>query len=159
MRLAIKKILHLYKPQLIFFCETKLSSRQVNDVCRELGIENCLMVDCRGKSGGLAMLWSSEITVQITSYNNHHIDPKIQNANGRNWRWTGIYGHPKASQKKHTWSLLRRLVGLNKKIGGLDRNAKMVAELRESVKDCKLVDVGCRGHPFTRSNRHFGPII
>lgn len=77
MRLAIKKILHLYRPQLIFFCETKLSSRHVNDVCRELGIKNCLMVDCRGKSGGLVMLWSSERTVQITSCNNHHIDPEI----------------------------------------------------------------------------------
>ncbi|XP_052291873.1 uncharacterized protein LOC127900709 [Citrus sinensis] len=33
----------------------------------------------------------------------------------------------------------------------------MVADFRESVKDCKLEDVGCRGHRFTWSNRRFGP--
>lgn len=99
MFLAIKKILHLHRPQLIFLCETKLSSRQVNNVCRKLGIENCLVVDSKGKSGSLAMLWSLEITVQITSYSNHHIDAEIQNANGRSWRYTGIYGYPEAKKR------------------------------------------------------------
>lgn len=33
----------------------------------------------------------------------------------------------------------------------------MVADFREFVKDCKLEDVGYKGHPFTWSNRRFGP--
>lgn len=98
--LAIKKILHPHRPQLIFLCETKLSSRQVNNVCRKLGTENCLAVDSKGKGGGLAMLWSSEITVQITSYSNHHIDAEFRmqmEEAGDAWAYTVILKPTKRS--------------------------------------------------------------
>ena len=49
------------------------------------------------------------------------------------------------------------LLNSNEKMGSLDRNAGMVADFRESVKDCKLKDVGCRGHRLTWSNMRFGP--
>ena len=89
-------------------------------------------------------------------------------------RCIGVYGHPQASQKKHTWTLLRRLTGLfsllwlcfgdfneilnlNEKRGRLDRSADAINEFRAAIRDCKLFDLGSRGHPFTWSNRQFGP--
>ena len=82
--------------------------------------------------------------------------------------------HPENSQKRHTRTLLRRLAGLfnlpwlcfrdfneildlKKKLGGRERNLNMIIEFREAVNDCKLMDLGCRGYPFTWSNRRFGP--
>ena len=79
----MKKILHLHKPHLIFLCETKLRSGQVQEVCRQLGVENFFAVDKVGKSGGLAIMWNAELTVQINSYNRHHIDFLVQNAQGK----------------------------------------------------------------------------
>ncbi|KAL9444311.1 hypothetical protein AB3S75_017490 [Citrus x aurantiifolia] len=119
-------------------------------------------------------MWNAELTVQINSYSRHHIDFLVQNAQGKSWRGIGIYEHPQANQKKHTWTLLRRLAGLsslswlcfgdfneilslNEKTRGLDRSVDAVGEFREAVRDCSLIDLGSRGYPFTWSNRQFGP--
>lgn len=65
----------------------------------------------------------------------------------------GVYGHLEMGQKKHTWTLLRRLAGLfdtpwlyfgdfneilypSEKIGGNDRNLNMISEFRNA---CKIV--------------------
>ena len=45
------------------------------------------------------MLWSSDIDVNIASYSQHHIDAKIYNEGGPNWRCTGVYGHLETTQR------------------------------------------------------------
>ncbi|KAL9462155.1 hypothetical protein AB3S75_000204 [Citrus x aurantiifolia] len=136
-------------------------------------MENCFAVSSKGKSGGLAMLWNSETNVNISSFSSHYIDAEIVTENGDQMRCTGIYGHPEANQKKQTWTLLRRLVGLsssswlcfgdfneimhlNEKNGGNDREPSMIIDFREAVEDCHLRDVGYNGYPFTWSNRRSG---
>ena len=74
MRLKIKKIIHLHRPQILFCCETKMLVRQVNSIYRCFNFENCFAVDKTGIGGALTMLWSSDINVNITSYSSHHID-------------------------------------------------------------------------------------
>lgn len=59
--------------------------------------------------GGLALFWSSEVDVQVKSYSPYHIDAVVYNKGGKAWRCTGVYGHPEASQKHHTWTILKRL--------------------------------------------------
>lgn len=49
---------------------------------------------------GLAMLWSSDVEVNIVSYNNHHIDVYFTRQKRMKLRCTGVYGHPEGSQKK-----------------------------------------------------------
>lgn len=51
-----------------------------------------------------------------------------------------------------------KILNLNEKSEGLDRNAGAIAEFRD-VRECKLVDLGSRGYPFTWSNRQFGPCL
>lgn len=89
-------------------------------------------------------------------------------------RCTAIYGHPEMGQKKHMWTLQRRLAGVSntpwlcigdfneilhpsEKVGGTDRSLNMISEFREALQDCNLVDLGCKGYPFTWSNGRFGP--
>lgn len=88
-------------------------------------------------------------------------------------RCTWIYGHPKMAQKKHTWTFLRRLVGLsdthwlyfsdfneilypNEKIEGNDRSVNMISEFKEALHDWNLIDLGCKGYPFTWGYGRFG---
>ncbi|KAH9792802.1 reverse transcriptase domain-containing protein [Citrus sinensis] len=123
--------------------------------------------------GGLALFWSSGVNVSIKSFSSHHIDAVVQNPGGQMWRCTGIYGHPEAGQKQHTWCLLKRLADLfpypwccfgdfneilylHEKSGGNERNLNAVAEFRETIQACNLVDMGYKGYQFTWSNRRFG---
>ena len=144
------------------------------DTWKRLGLDNCFTVSRNGLGGGLEMLWNEDLDFEIASYNNHHIDTIIRGIDGRQWRCSEIYGHPEVGQKRHTWTLLRRQVGLftypwicygdfneilnlNEKTGGNDRNLSMVADFKEVINECKLSDIECRGYPFTWSNRRFGP--
>ncbi|KAH9684606.1 putative reverse transcriptase/RNA-dependent DNA polymerase [Citrus sinensis] len=135
----------------------------MSNMGKSLGFDNCLSVGRNGMGGGLALLWNHESNISIVSYSNHHIDAVVNEVNGKKWRCTGIYGHPESMQKRHTWTLLRRLAGLfnypwlcfgdfneilnlKEKLGGNDRCLNMVAEFREAVNDCSLVDLRCKDH-------------
>ncbi|KAH9679641.1 putative reverse transcriptase/RNA-dependent DNA polymerase [Citrus sinensis] len=147
-------------------------AKQMEVKRRILKFENCFIVDRCGLGGGLALLWTSDVSLEVKSYSKHHIDSVIHNENGSSWRCTSVYGHPESEQKKHTWSLLRRLAGmsslpwlyfgdfneifnLNEKVGGNERNPSKVHEFRQVVRDCRLLDLGLKGYPFTWSNRSF----
>ncbi|KAH9741755.1 putative reverse transcriptase/RNA-dependent DNA polymerase [Citrus sinensis] len=122
------------------------------------------------------MMWKSDINVHILSYSRHYIDAEVQSGSGKKWRCTGVYGHPEAHQKQHTWTLLQRLSGLSskpwlcfsdfneilrldEKSGGNDKNIRRVSEFREAVQDSKLADLGYKGYQFTwcngRDGQHF----
>lgn len=171
--LALKTILQMHKPQVVFLCETKLMSVQMRKVGKLLKFDGCFAVSSKGRSGGIAMMWNSEISVNITSFSSHHIDAEVQTERGKWVRCTGIYGHPEADQKRHTWTLLRRLAGLSsttwlcfgdfneilhlhEKNGGNDRDSNAVSEFRKAIQDSKLIDMGSNGCSYTWSNRRFG---
>ncbi|XP_052299726.1 uncharacterized protein LOC127903104 [Citrus sinensis] len=168
-RLAMRKILQQDRPQLIFVRETKLEAVKIHEECKKLGFDECFTVSRNGKSEGIVIMWKSDINVHILSYSRHYIDVKVQSGNGKKWRCTGVYGHPEAQQKQHTWTLLRRLSGLSskpwlcfgdfneilrldEKSGGNDKNIRMVSEFKEAVQDSKLADLGYKGYQFTWCN-------
>lgn len=122
----------------------------------------------------MALLWNSEVVVDIKSYSRQYIDAIVHVDNGRYWRCTGIYGNPESDKKQRTWTLLQRLAGLSslpwlyfgefneilqltEKTGKQDMSVYAVNEFREAVKFCSLIDLRCKGSPFTWSNRRFGP--
>lgn len=72
-----RKFLQIYRPHIVFFCETKLAPKQMKIKSEQLNFENCFVVGREGMRGGLAMLWSLEVTVHIQSYNKHHIDSVV----------------------------------------------------------------------------------
>ncbi|KAH9723192.1 reverse transcriptase domain-containing protein [Citrus sinensis] len=148
-------------------------ARQVESVSRVFNFENCFAVDRTGMGSGLALLWRADVNVSITSYSSHHIDALVSSESGLRWRCTGIYGHPELSQKHNTWTLMKRLASLfsypwccfgdfneimhmHEKNGGNERNLNRVAEFREAVQSCNLQDMGCKGYPYTWSNKRYG---
>ena len=73
----------------------------------KLGFSNGLFVSSRGRRGGLALLWSSDIILDIKSYSDYHIDAVIiDSGNGFLWRFTGFYGHPETHLREDSWKLL-----------------------------------------------------
>lgn len=69
-----KKILQVHRPQIMFLCETKLMSKQMQNKCRGLAYDSCFEVGRNGLGGGFAMMWDTNVTVEVKSYSMHHID-------------------------------------------------------------------------------------
>ncbi|KAH9671372.1 reverse transcriptase domain-containing protein [Citrus sinensis] len=105
----IKRILRELKPEIVFLCETKLSEQLMKRKASELNFQNCFAISSSGKGGGLAMMWSENVNLEIKSYSKHRIDTCIKTVEGSCWRGTGVYGNPKIEERKHTWELLKRL--------------------------------------------------
>lgn len=73
---------------------------------------------------------------------------------------------PRSYQKHHTCTLLKRLASLfshprccfgdfNEIMHLHEKNIHLVAEFREAVHECNLMDMGYKGYPFTWSNRRY----
>jgi hypothetical protein len=98
------------KPDLVFLMETKLPSLRMEFIRVRTGFDYMFVVDNMGRSGGLALMWRFELSVEIQNYSRRHINATVQMAvNGQKWKLTGFYGHPDASKRIEAWNLLRHL--------------------------------------------------
>ncbi|CAM8967066.1 unnamed protein product [Rhodiola kirilowii] len=160
-----------HRPQIVCLIETKKEKADWNFIKWKLGFCNCFVVDSRGKAGGLAVLWSKEVDINVKSYSDWHVDMEARMTHLV--RITLFYGDPKASERKHSWSLLRRLsmmsnlpwmvlgdfneVVCDSEVKGVrSRQMWQMNNFREVLQDCGLLDLGFRGYPFTFSNRREG---
>jgi exonuclease III len=80
------------RPKLIFLMETKLQSHRVEGIKLRVGFHNVFVVDSVGKSGGLALMWSDNIQVDIQNYSPRHINSMVKTEmNGQLWKFMGFY--------------------------------------------------------------------
>ena len=90
--------------------ETKFDVSKIDGVKQKIERQQGLVVPSIRWVGGLAFLWRSSLQVDILSYSPGHIDAIVSEEQGRKkWRFTGFYGHPEASKRGESWSLLEDL--------------------------------------------------
>jgi hypothetical protein len=53
---------------MVFLTETKLYSNQMTYIRQKICFKNMFVVDLVGQSGGLALLWSDEVSFEIQNY-------------------------------------------------------------------------------------------
>ncbi|KAI5324876.1 hypothetical protein L3X38_033949 [Prunus dulcis] len=87
---------------------------------------------------------------------------------GYKFRFTGFYGNPDSSQRKHSWDLLHRLASVSslpwicmgnfneiisnvEKVGGNPRPQWQMDDFKEAIYDCCLKEIPFLGSPFTWS--------
>ena len=71
-------------PQVVFVMETRLDVWSIEWLRIKLGLYGALGVDRARFGGGLALLWSNEVSVKIRSYSPSHIDAEILPTEGAN---------------------------------------------------------------------------
>ncbi|KAF5449841.1 hypothetical protein F2P56_030246 [Juglans regia] len=170
---ALRDLITREDPDLVFLQETKMRAQAMTTCKYKFGFVNCFFVDCVGRSGGLSLLWKREISVSISSFSRYHIDACIQESDLAEWRFTGVYGHPDASNRYLTWNLMRTLcpstsgpwlVGgdfnevlyLHEKRGGRPWPYAQLENFRAVMEDCALQDLGFQGPRFTWCNGRTG---
>uniref|UniRef100_A0A803QJN9 Reverse transcriptase domain-containing protein n=1 Tax=Cannabis sativa TaxID=3483 RepID=A0A803QJN9_CANSA len=98
----------------------------------------------------------------------------MESNDGPSLHFTGFYGHPCASQRHLTWTLLRRcfdiaplspwlaigdfneILSHDDKIGGSTRNASQITAFRATLDACKLSQIPYEGERTTWTNKSQG---
>ncbi|TXG63522.1 hypothetical protein EZV62_010516 [Acer yangbiense] len=151
----------------------KLGSHRAGKIREVLEYEGGFGVDSSGRSGGLLLLWKNHCKVLVLSYSAGHIDARIHEDNGLQWRFSGIYGDPNPSNRMNTWTLMRRLkevdnlpwvcggdfnelLSMSEKLGGSEKAIRDIIRFRQVVDDCEFIDLGFSGPKFTWNNMREG---
>lgn len=164
----LKDVVRLQHPKIVFISETKCGKKKMEALRIALNFSNCMPIDSSGKGGGICLLWSDAVVVDVRSFSVNHIDCNVRWGE-RKWRFSGIYGCPEGHNKKITFELLRRLAGnddfpwlvggdLNEclweseKRGGLQGSYRNMELFRDVVEELQLSDMGFKGDVFTWTN-------
>ena len=109
---AIRGLLDFQKkedPDVLFLSETKMDEGRLEWLRWKLGLMNMVVKNCEGQSGGLALFWRNSVNLAAGLKSRYHIDATITQPDGLQWRFTGIYGEPRAEKREATWKLLRTI--------------------------------------------------
>ena len=69
----------------------------------KIGLKNGLIVPSVGRSGGLAMLWSRDIIIEVQSYSRNFVDAVVIDPDsGFKWHITGFYSNPETYRRKES---------------------------------------------------------
>ncbi|XP_060968619.1 uncharacterized protein LOC115710455 [Cannabis sativa] len=154
------------KPNVLFLCETLCNKASMEGIRAHLGFEGSFVVEARGHSGGLALLWKDASEVVIQGFSFSHIDATIQMIGYSTWRFTGVYGEPKRELRYRTWDLFRslkhdsslpwclmgdmnNLASQFEKKGGRKYPDRLIDGFLGALDDCNLVDLPLVGYPYT----------
>lgn len=64
----LKFVLQWVRRCILFLCETKMLTIQMQSIKRKFGFDNCFIVDQNGLRDGLALLWMDDVDLTIVSY-------------------------------------------------------------------------------------------
>jgi hypothetical protein len=163
------------KPTVVFLMETRMDCDRGLGLKRKLGFANGEVVSSDGLSGGLVLLWRGNVTVAIQSLSKFHIDALLScpDLGIHQLRLTGFYGEPRKELRKNSWFLMHFLRGQldtpwlcvgdfnevlsgDEYFGAHSRERWQVDAFQQTVEDCRLMDLGFQGLPYTWDNRQEG---
>ena len=156
-----------YRPSIVFISETRKREEYVNKLCRRLGLKHCISHVGKGKGAGIALFYDEQVEIKKLAVGSRYIDVLIRlNPHGRQWRGTFVYGEPNANERHHMWDLLRRIKPTSSEpwlmigdfnettwqhehISRTQRNERNMANFRECMAGCNLLDLGFIGPKWT----------
>ncbi|KAH7857525.1 hypothetical protein Vadar_013640 [Vaccinium darrowii] len=175
---ALRNFAKNRRPSIVFLMETKNKANKVDRIRRSLNFSNSVYVDPCGLSGGLALWWNSNISVDILEANQHFIHARCNDHQGlKSFLVTFVYGAPVVRAKEAVWENLRFLgagihgawlvlgdfndiVAESEKSGGSPPNVRRMTAFNEVLEDCGLMDLEFKGPRFTwRRNWQNGEVI
>jgi hypothetical protein len=75
-----------------------------------LGLKGFVGFSSNGLSGGLALYWHEQLSVDVQSINERYIDAYVRESpNSPQWRIICVYGEPRVEDHHRMWELLRNL--------------------------------------------------
>ncbi|XP_031107590.1 uncharacterized protein LOC116012231 [Ipomoea triloba] len=105
---AAKYLLNEHRPEIFCLMETKTSSTNADAVCSRLGLDRWARVEALGYSGGIWILWSDALKLEILHSNPQFVHLLIKENSGRQWNFSMVYGSPSLHLRRRLWRALSR---------------------------------------------------
>lgn len=98
---VLKILVKKYNPSCIFLCETKGSHSRLSQICSALGFYKAEIVEANGSAGGLCLMWSDDIEMEISWKSDCVIHGDVLGVEGIPiWSLLACYGLPYYREKK-----------------------------------------------------------
>ncbi|XP_060969549.1 uncharacterized protein LOC133036814 [Cannabis sativa] len=106
----LSRLVSSCNPTLLFVMESWLVKNAIDHIKIKLHFDSGLEIPRVGRSGGLLLLWTNDVTVTLRSQSISHFDCYVSCAfTNVSFHLTCFYGAPTASLRPHTWQLLKRI--------------------------------------------------
>uniref|UniRef100_A0A2N9FV45 Reverse transcriptase domain-containing protein n=1 Tax=Fagus sylvatica TaxID=28930 RepID=A0A2N9FV45_FAGSY len=106
---ALKAQIRGWHPSVLFLCETKASVVWMNVVAKLIGFQNLVVLGPKGRVGGICMLWSNKVDIEVLEFNCPIIAIRIKDC-AVSWSLVGFYGPPQKTKRDKTWVDLHALL-------------------------------------------------
>ncbi|KAG7579199.1 hypothetical protein ISN45_Aa03g033600 [Arabidopsis thaliana x Arabidopsis arenosa] len=163
---SIRYMLKKYTTDLLAIFETHAGGENASRICRGLGFENSYKVDAAGQSGGLWLLWRSEVgIVVIIEATDQFIHAQIDNG-GEVTHVIVVYAAPSTNRRSGLWEQLHNtlqgvdspvivggdfntIVRVDERAGGSGRLSADSLKFGDWINAESLIDMGFKGNKFT----------
>ena len=103
---AFKTLKQMYKPQLCVLFEPRCSGQKADAFIRKSRYSFSHRVEARGFSGGIWILWTEELTVDVIEDHPQFVSLRVVASNGSWFYITAIYASPSRSIRDQLWGVL-----------------------------------------------------
>ncbi|XP_057747939.1 uncharacterized protein LOC130967135 [Arachis stenosperma] len=146
--------------------ETRASRDRMNRINRKLKFDNMFCVEPRSLSGGLCLLWKSNVNVNVYEWCDNYIKANININNDLNWQGIFVYGNPVFKKRRKLWQELtvsniskeepqaylgdfNDILNQEEKAGILPQPKICLETFRRFVDENGLMDVDLKGSKYT----------
>lgn len=103
----LRELCKHHQPVVLFLMETKAPKERIRKIQQSLKFQASFCVESRGLSGGLALFWNDNISVQILNATPNYIHTSLcYKQGGGFFDCTFVYGHPQYQQRRNFWPVL-----------------------------------------------------
>lgn len=103
----LKHLCKAHTPAIVFLMETRALEGRIENVRSRLRFKNMFCVEAIGRSRGLCLFWSDEVSIQIFSSSQNIIHTSILiKKTGTYFDCSFVYGNPTFQQRRGLWSRL-----------------------------------------------------
>ncbi|XP_031391078.1 uncharacterized protein LOC116203481 [Punica granatum] len=171
---ALRLLVQKHRPSIIFLSETKSNSRHCNKIAQRCNLVGIFTIDSSNATGGLCLLWNSELQVTIHKSSPFYIHATIEHpVLPASWILTTVYGPPYSHAKPVFWAELTDIANTidkpwlivgdfneicyaSDKIGGRNFTSSFRSFLDTFLSQSGCIDLGFTGNPFTWRNKRMG---
>jgi hypothetical protein len=163
-----------WSPKFIFLSKTRQDKNKMRCLHHRLGLKGFVGSSSNGVSGGLALFWHDQLSVDVKHVNERFIDVYVRvSLNAPQWCITCVYGEPHVEDRHRMWDSLRNLklesdlpwvvigdfneaLWQEEHLSCTPQPVSQTEAFREVLFDCNLTDLGFSGVPYTYDNKRVG---